>query len=450
MRTEQHHTAGTTATTPIAKAGKSLKTTLRALRHRNYRLYFFGQIVSLSGTWMQMIALNWLVYRLTDSPFMLGLVGFVMYAPNFFLAPFAGVLADRLNRWKMLFTAQSAAMINAFILATLMLTGIIEVWHILLLASIQGFINSFDFPSRQSMMVQLVDDKRDLSNAIALNSSMVNVARLLGPSLAGILIATVGEGICFLINGISYSAVLLSLLAMRLRPHEPGSHDRKIWRNFTEGLSYVNKAPAIRSVLILLAVIALFGFPFGSLMPIMARDILKGGPDALGFLMSASGVGAIVGAIVLASRQNVKGLERVLSGASLLIGIGLSGVALSRELSLSIGIMFFVGIGTMLQIAVSNTLLQTLVDEDKRGRVISLYVASFVGMLPFGNLISGTVASAIGAPTTMLIWGCLCIIASTIFFSRLPHWRKHGYPMIEKQIRLHSADEIDPPPPTPN
>ncbi len=428
-----------------ARPKKDLKTILRALRHRNYRLYFFGQIVSLSGTWMQLIALNWLVYRLTDSAFMLGFVGFVMYVPNFFLSPFAGVLIDRFSRWRILFTAQLLAMINALLLATLMLTGIIEVWHIVVLAAVQGLINSFDFPSRQSMMVQLVDDKRDLSNAIALNSSMVNVARLVGPSIAGILIATVGEGVCFLINGISYSAVLLTLLAMKLRPLKIAPQSKKVWQNFKEGVHYAGKAPAIRSVLLLLAVIALFGFPFSSLLPIMARDVLKGGADALGFLMGASGVGAILGAVILASRSDVKGLEKFLAGASLLLGLGLIGVSQSRVLYLSIGVMFFVGIGTMLQIAISNTLLQTLVDEDKRGRVISLYVASFVGMLPFGNLLSGTVASAIGAPMTMLIWGCICLVASTVFFTRLPNWRKHGYPMIERQMASESLAEGDAP-----
>ncbi len=429
------------------KAGKSLKTILRAFKYRNYRLYFFGQLISLTGSWMQIIALAWLVYRLTNSAFMLGVVGFVGYAPNFFLAPFAGVLADRMNRWRMLFATQTLLMVDALILATLMLTNVIQVWHIVVLAAAQGFITAFDFPARQAMQVQLVDDKRDLSNAIALNSSMVNVARLIGPSVAGILIAAVGEGYCFLINGVTYMAVLVSLLLMRLRPQDYSSRGTKMWHNFIEGLHYVNKAPAIRSILILLAVIALFGFPFSSLMPIMARDILKGGPDALGFLMSASGVGAIAGAVILASRQSVKGLEKVLAFASLVLGLGLIGVAESRQLSLSVGVMFFVGIGMMLQIAISNTLLQTLVDEEKRGRVVSLYVASFVGMLPFGNLLSGTVASAIGAPRTMLIWGVLCVVASLVFFTRLPQWRKSGYPMLERQLALQTADEAAPPPP---
>ncbi len=279
-----------------------LRTTLRAFQHRNYRLYFFGQAISITGTWMQSIALNWLVYKLTDSVFMLGLVGFVLYAPNFFFAPIAGVFADRTSRFKMFFTAQVLAMLQALTLAALVLTDTVQVWHIVTLAGVLGVINSFDFPSRQSMVVLLVENKNDLSNAIALNSSMVNLARVLGPSFAGILIALIGEGWCFLLNGVSYIAVLGCLMAMRLRPQEATKSVGNIWGGFREGVRYAYNSPSIRPILILLAFVSVIGMPYAALMPVYARDILMGDSRTLGFLMGATGLGAITAAIYLASQ----------------------------------------------------------------------------------------------------------------------------------------------------
>ena len=410
-----------------------LKTTLRAFRNRNYRLYFFGQAISITGTWMQSIALNWLVYRLTNSVFMLGVIGFVLYAPNFFFAPIAGVFADRTSRFKMFFTTQVLAMCQALTLATLVMTDTIQVWHIVVLAGVLGTINSFDFPSRQSMVVLLVEDKNDLSNAIALNSSMVNLARMLGPSFAGILIALIGEGWCFLLNGISYIAVLGCLLAMRLRPQEITQGKANVWRGFREGVSYAFGSPAIRLVLILLAFVSIVGMPYAALMPVYARDILHGDSRTLGFLMGATGLGAITAAIILASRQRVAGLEKQLAIAAACMGTGLIAISYIKDFWLALPFMYLIGIGMISQIAVSNTILQTLVDEDKRGRVISLYVATFVGMLPFGNLLTGSLASAFGTPETMLITGSLCVGASLAFATQLKKWREHAYPILAER-----------------
>ena len=411
-----------------------IRTTLRAFQHRNYRLYFFGQAISITGTWMQSIALNWLLYKLTDSVFMLGLVGFVLYAPNFFFAPIAGVFADRTSRFKMFFTAQVLAMLQALTMAVLVLTDTVQVWHIVTLAGVLGVINSFDFPSRQSMVVLLVENKNDLSNAIALNSSMVNLARVLGPSLAGILIALIGEGWCFLLNGVSYIAVLGCLMAMRLRPQEATKSVGNIWGGFREGVRYAFNSPSIRPILILLAFVSVIGMPYAALMPVYARDILLGDSRTLGFLMGATGLGAITAAIYLASRQRVLGLEKMLAIAATCMGSGLIAISFIRDFWVAVPFMYLIGIGMISQIACTNTILQTLVDEDKRGRVISLYVAAFVGMLPFGNLITGTLASAIGAPHTMLVTGILCVVASIVFATRLSQWRTFAYPIfIERE-----------------
>ncbi len=365
---------------------------------------------------------------------MLGLVGFVLYAPNFFFAPIAGVFADRTSRFKMFFTAQVLAMLQALTLAALVLTDTVQVWHIVTLAGVLGVINSFDFPSRQSMVVLLVENKNDLSNAIALNSSMVNLARVLGPSFAGILIAIIGEGWCFLLNGVSYIAVLGCLMAMRLRPQEATR------RSATSGADSAKAfdTPTIRhrfvQSLILLAFVSVIGMPYAALMPVYARDILMGDSRTLGFLMGATGLGAITAAIYLASRQRVLGLEKMLAMAATCMGSGLIAISFIREFWIAIPFMYLIGVGMISQIACTNTILQTLVDEDKRGRVISLYVASFVGMLPFGNLITGTLASAIGAPHTMQITGILCVFASIVFASRLKRWRTFAYPIfIERE-----------------
>jgi MFS family permease len=406
---------------------------LRSLRHRNYRLFFGGQTISLIGTWMQQIALSWLVYRLTNSAFLLGLVGFTGQIPIFFIAPFAGVFADRWNLHRTLMITQTFAMIQALLLATLVLTQSIAVWQIVALSLALGLINAIDIPCRQSFMIQMVDDKRDLSNAIALNSSMVNGARLIGPSFAGLLIAAVGEGICFLFNGISYIAVIIALGAMRIAKRPFVKDHPAVMAGFKEGINYAFHNKPIRSVLLLMATVSLIGMPFPSLMPILARDILHGGPRTLGFLMGATGVGALTGAVYLASRRNVVGLVNLLAVASGLLGCGLILLSFSRIFWVSLACMFVTGMGMIVQVSASNALLQTIVDDDKRGRVVSLFVVSFMGMMPFGTLLAGSVASAIGAPMTFAIDGALCLLASAVFVLHLPTWRKHVHPIYIKK-----------------
>jgi MFS family permease len=324
---------------------------------------------------------------------------------------------------------QTLAMVQAFILAALVLSGHIQVWHIVALSLCLGFINSFDFPMRQSFMIEMLEDKDDLSNAIALNSSMVNSARLIGPSIAGVVIAAVGEGVCFLLNGLSYIGVILALVAMRIprKPEHVG--DKNVLRGMKAGVRYAFSSTSIRSILILLAFISLIGFSYSSLLPIFARDILHGDSRTLGFLMAATGIGALVGAVYMAARKNALGLGRVLAAASGLLGAGLILMSLSHVVWLSLIVMFLVGLGMILQISSCNTILQTVVDEDKRGRVVSLYIVAFTGVVPYGNLLAGSVASAIGAPHTLLINGTLCIIASVVFALHLPKWRRHVRPI---------------------
>lgn len=402
---------------------------LRALRHRNYRLFITGQSFSLIGTWMQSIALNWLIYRLTGSAFLLGVVGFTNQIPVTIFAPLAGVFADRWNLHRTIIITQTLALIQAFLLAALVFTQTIQVWQIITLSLMLGFINAFDTPSRQSFIVHMVDDKRDLSNAIALNSSMVNAARLIGPSIAGVLIAWIGEGVCFLVNGFSYMAVIIALLAMRIAPKPNSNNGGNVITNLKEGFRYAFATPPIRSLLLLMAAVSIIGLPYPSLLPIFAKDILHGGPQTLGFLMGATGVGALTGAIYLASRRSVIGLDRVLSLAAGLLGIGLIFFSLSRVFWLSLGMMYLVGLGMMTQVASTNTLLQTIVDDDKRGRVVSLFILSFMGMVPLGTLIAGSIASAIGAPLTLAINGAVCIVACLIFIIQLPKWRRQVRPI---------------------
>jgi MFS family permease len=404
--------------TRMGAQGSRRSVILRALRYRNYRLFFGGQSISLIGTWMTRVATSWLVYRLTGSALLLGLVGFAGQIPTFLLAPFAGVLVDRWNRHRVLVITQILAMIQSLALAGLTLAHRVTVWHVIWLGAFQGLINAFDMPARQAFVVEMVEDRADLGNAIALNSSMVNMARLIGPSIAGIIIAAVGEAYCFLIDGISYLAVIASLLAMQIKvqEHRPAGDMR---RELREGWAYVAQSVPIRSILLLLALISLVGMPYTVLMPIFAGKILHGGPHTLGFLMAASGVGALAGAFQLAARTSVLGLGRIAGTAAITFGAGLAAFSESRWLPLSLTLMFVVGYGMMQQMAASNTILQTIVDEDKRGRVMSYYTISFVGMAPFGSLLAGTVAQKIGAPVTLLISGVVCILGAFWYFAHL-------------------------------
>jgi MFS family permease len=427
----------------MSEAG-GLSFMVRALRHRNYRLFFSGQTVSLVGTWMTRIAMSWLVYRLTGSALLLGLVGFAGQIPSFLLAPFAGVLVDRWNRHRLLVVTQVLAMLQSAALAGLTLAGVINIWHVLLLSLFQGVINAFDMPARQAFVVEMVERREDLSNAIALNSSMVNAARLVGPSVGGVIIAAVGEGWCFALDAVSYLAVIASLLLMRIvvRPRTAPKGAR-VLPELREGWRYVSGSPPIRSILLLLALVSLVGMPYTVLMPVFASTVLHGGPHTLGFLMAATGVGALLGALFLASRRSVVGLGKVIPMMSALFGAGLIAFSLSRWLPLSLLILPFTGIGFMVQMAASNTLLQTLVEDDKRGRVMSFYTMAIMGVTPFGSLLAGTLAHRIGAPHTLLFGGAGCIVAALWFASLLPGLRERVRPIyIQKGILPEMAQGI--------
>jgi MFS family permease len=387
-------------------------------------LYFGGQSISLIGTWMTRLATSWLVYRLTGSAFLLGIVGFAGQIPTFIFAPFAGVWIDRLDRRQVLLVTQILAMAQSLALAFLTLARHINIHEIVWLSAFQGLINAFDMPARQAFLVQMVEDKQDLGNAIALNSSMVNLARLVGPSLAGGVIAVSGEGACFLIDGISYIAVIASLAAMRLEPGIVKATTDSMIGQLKEGWAYVSGFAPVRTILLLFAMVSLMGWPFTVLMPIFAGKILKGGPHTLGFLMGAIGIGALVSAISLALRKTVLGLGRMIPIATASLGVGLILFGMSRILWVSLILMLFCGFGMMQQMAASNTIIQTIVDDNKRGRVMSFYSMAFVGMAPFGSLLAGGMAHAVGAPLTVILNGVCCVAGAIWFATRLKAIRK--------------------------
>jgi len=392
---------------------------LRAFRHRNYRLFFAGQIISLSGTWMQTVAQSWLVYRLTESAVLLGAVGFASQLPVFLLAPLGGVVADRFSRHRLLIATQSASMVLALLLATLTLTGYVQVWHVFVLASLFGTINAFFIPAQSAFVVDMVG-KQDLMNAIALNSSMVNGARIVGPALAGMLVAAVGEGWCFLLNGLSYVAVLGALMRMRLSAHVRVPLVGSPLRNVVEGFRYVARTPPVRALLLLLGLVSLFGMPYVVLMPIFAADILHGGASGLGILMGASGIGALAAALTLAARNRLIGLGRWVAMAAGGFGVSLILFSLSRSFWLSAMLLVPVGFSMMTQMASSNTLVQSMVPDELRGRVMSVYSMMFMGMAPFGALMSGSIAHHLGAPGTVALGGAVCIAGAIFFALRLP------------------------------
>lgn len=372
---------------------------------------------------MTRIATSWLVYRLTGSALLLGLVSFAGRIPTFLLAPFAGVWVDRLNRQRILVVTQALAMLQSLALAALTLAKVITVHEILALSVFQGLINGFDMPGRQAFMMQMVEGREDLGNAIAINSSMVNLARMLGPSIAGIVIAAFGEGYCFLIDGASYLAVIASLLRMRLPAAAIKKHTTTMFEQLKDGWTYAWGFAPVRSILLFFAMVSLMGMPYIVLMPILAGRILRGGPDTLGFLMGAVGMGALVSGVTLAMRKNVVGLEKMIPLAATLLGAGLVLSAISRVLWLAMMLMVITGYGMMQQMAASNTIIQTLVPEDKRGRVMSYYTMAFVGMAPFGSLLAGTLAHAVGVPLTLLINGFCCIAGAIWFATRLKYIR---------------------------
>ncbi len=393
----------------------------RAFGARNYRLFFMGQAISLIGTWTQQVAISWLVYRLTGSTLLLGVVAFANQIPSFFLGPLAGVVADRCDRKRLLLSTQALAMIHALILSVLVLAHWIQTWHIVALSIFIGVVNAFDMPARQSFVVQMINNKADLGNAIALNSAMFNSARFIGPAVAGLLITTVGEGICFLLNGISYIAVLTALAAIEVVPKENSrGGNAPVLDQFMEGLRYALSVKPIIAILCLLSLYSIAGAPYLVLMPAFAKDVLHGGAHTFGFLMSAAGIGALTATIFLASLRSAAGLIKLIPAAAAVFSLSVAAFAVSRNFILSVIFLLVAGFTMMIQIASSNTIIQTIVDEDKRGRVMGLYAMSFLGAMPFGSLLSGSIAAKIGVQNTLILGAACCLIGAAVFAVKLP------------------------------
>jgi MFS family permease len=406
--------------------------TLRALRHRNFQLFFAGQLISLIGTWMQSVAQSWLVYRLTGSPALLGLVSFAGQIPIFILSPIAGYAADRLNRHRVVIATQSTSMLLALVLAALTLTNRIQIWELFVLAALLGVVNAFDIPARQSFLVEMVG-RGDLMNAIALNSSMFNGARIIGPAIAGILVAKIGEGWCFFANGISYIAVIWGLLLMKVQPFRPAPALMSPWETIREGFQYVGGTVPIRAIVMLIAVVSFAGMPYTVLMPVFADRILHVGPQGLGLLMGATGVGALGGALLLASRTQLKGFTLWIPSAAAVFAVSLAAFAASNRMWLSCAMLFVAGFAVMLQVGASNTLIQSMVPDRLRGRAMSVYSMMYIGIGPFGAMAAGFAAGGFGARVTILAGSVVCLIASGVFAFRLPSIRPIARQLIRER-----------------
>jgi MFS family permease len=435
---------------------RALPPLLRALAHRNFRLFFFGQGVSLVGTWMQQTAMSWLVYRLSGSPLLLGLVMFAAQIPVFAVSPLAGVLTDRWNRRRTVLVTQSAAMVHATVLTVLAFTGLVTVWQLVVLAAILGLINAFDMPTRQAFLVDMVDDRAHLGNAIALNSSMFNGAKLIGPALAGLVIWAVpgrGEATCFLLNGLSYAAVLAALLAMRISRPRAVPPTNGILGGLMEGFHYAFGFPPIRTILSLVALVSLASMPLFVLLPVLAGDVLHGNAATLGLLTAASGLGALAGGLSLAMKKTVLGLGKLMALTTALLGAATIGVAFSHWLPVSALLLALTGFAMMVEMASGNTILQTIVEEDKRGRVMSLYTAAFMGLAPAGSILAGVLASAMGTPKTLAAAGLVCLLGAAVFAAKLPGLRRSIRPIYiqagilpEISSAIESAVELTVPP----
>lgn len=408
------------------------KFAIRALNSRNYRLFFGGQGLSLVGTWMTRVATSWLVYRLTGSSVLLGTVSFCGQIPILFLSPFAGVWLDRLDRHRVLVVTQVLSMFQSFALAALAFSGHINIPWLIGLSLFQGIVNSFDNPARQAFVVEMVENREDLPNGIALNSSLVNGARLVGPSIAGLIIAATNESVCFLIDGISYMAVIGSLLAMHVVRKDRAPHTKSVIAELVEGWNYIRDSKAISSILLMLALVSLVGMPYTVLMPMFAGGMLHGGPHTLGFMMGAVGVGALSAAVSLAARRSVLGLGTVIVASTSAFGAGLIAFSFSRHLWLSLPLLVITGFGMICQLAAGNTITQTIVANEKRGRVMSFFNIAFQGITPVGSLIAGFTAAVIGAPYTLAVGGLLCLIGSALFRARLPLIREEVRPIYQE------------------
>ena len=402
---------------------------LRALKYRNYRLFFFGQGVSLIGTWMQQAAIGWLVFRVTGSPFYLGLVSFCSQIPVFLGSPIGGIFADRWPRRRIVIITQILAMIQAFLLTAMVYFDAITLVRIVVLSIFMGVINAFDMPTRQAFVYEMVNNNEDLPNAIALNSMIFNLARQAGPLIAGFLIGPVGESACFFLNGVSFLAVIYALAAMRLTRYGGPKHNGAMFAGIKDGLRYAFGFVPIRSILAYTAMTSLVAMPYAVLMPVFAKSILHGGPRTFGFLYWSIGIGAFIGAIYLARRKSVQGLEKVVIVAASIFAAGVIGFSFSKNLWLSLVLIALPGFGIMVQMASINTILQTIVDDDKRGRVMSLHVTAFIGIAPLGSLLAGVAAEHLGAPHTLLLSGLLSVAVTVFFARKLPHIRRMIHPI---------------------
>jgi len=418
--------------TPPAARDSRLALAVRALRHRNFQLFFAGQLISLIGTWMQIVAQSWLVYRLTGSALLLGTVGFASQIPVFIMAPIGGIVADRKNRKHVVIATQVASMTLAAILAALTLTGKVQVWQIIVLAAGLGTVNAFDIPARQAFLIDMVG-REDLMNAIALNSSMFNGARVIGPAVAGILVASIGEGWCFFANAVSYIAVIIGLLLMRIEHPANLAGEGSPLEHIIEGFSFARNARPIRAILILLGVMSIVGMPYAVLMPVFAAQILHGGARALGILMGATGVGALLGAMSLAARASLKGLSKVIAICAGGFGVSLILFAFSKIFWLSTALLIPVGFTMMAQMASSNTLIQAMTPDKLRGRVMAVYSMMFMGMAPFGAFFAGAVAHRWGAPWTVAMGGIACITSAIVFGRHFPTIRGEARELILAQ-----------------
>jgi MFS family permease len=415
----------------------------RALRHRNYRLFFGGQSVSLVGTWITRVATSWLVYRLTGSELLLGVVGFAGQIPTLLLTPLAGVYVERSDKQRILLITQILSLLQSAALAALTLADLITIPQVIGLQLAQGVINAFDTPARQSLVVEMVEDRRDVPNAIALNSSMVNGSRIIGPSIGGVIIAAVGEGWCFALDAVSYVAVVLSISAMRLKPHVPAAVQKSVLEDLKGGWQYVVAHVPIRTALINVAIVSTAGMPYTVLMPAIAARTLHGGPNTLGLLMASTGVGALAGGGYLASRETVVGLGRVILYGTLLFGASLIAFSFTTQIWLAAVLLALAGGGFIVQMASTNTIIQTIVDEGYRGRVMSFYTMAFFGTVPIGSLLAGLAAARLGAEVTVRIGALICLGAAAWFGYQLPSLRVLMRPIyIERGII--TPPEVDP------
>lgn len=412
------------------------------LKNRNLRLYFGGQLISMIGTWMQQMALSWLVYRLTNSAYMLGVIGFTTMAPSILLTPIAGMVADRTNRHRLVIITQILAMIQAGLLAAVTLSGHPQIWQLLVLGTFMGVISAFDLPTRQTFLIDMLDDKEQMTNAIATGSSIMTVTRLIGPALAGVCIATIGEGMCFLANAASYVPVIIALCFVRAHQRAVPPSPLSAIGQIKEGFAYAFGFRPLRALILLMALISLFAMPFTVLMPAFAKDVFHGNASTLGILTTASGVGSLIGAIFLASRKGVLGLGKWISISCALFGVGLCAFGMSRSIILASVTLVLVGFGSMVQMASCNTLVQTIVQEDKRGRVMSIFMMAFMGLAPFGAMAAGALANTIGVGTTVTISGVICLILAAIFQLRLKTIREDVRPIYVERGILSAESEL--------